>query len=84
LTILKTKYNLGLPTPKISFTRLFVNGGYYAYIMDVDYFSSNMIGDFIDNHYSKDCPHKPTEEIGTAWKAIGYGCWGPIGPASEE
>jgi hypothetical protein len=64
--------------------------------MDVDYYSTDLIDDYINDFYRKECRHKPSEEVGTSsfprglifkglmFKAVGYGCDGPIGPASEE
>eukprot|EP01114_Cavostelium_apophysatum_P007864 TRINITY_DN2006_c0_g1_i1.p1 TRINITY_DN2006_c0_g1~~TRINITY_DN2006_c0_g1_i1.p1 ORF type:complete len:1025 (-),score=236.67 TRINITY_DN2006_c0_g1_i1:51-2726(-) len=75
---------LGMPAPKVKFSRLFINGGYYLYAMDVDYFSSAQIQDYIDSHYSQNCRNQTSEEVGFMFKAQGFGCEGPMGPGDEE
>lgn len=75
---------IGLPANPVHFARLHINGQFYAYEMDVDYYSNGQINNYIDDVYSKECDNQASETVGYMYKAHGYGCEGPIGPANEE
>eukprot|EP01114_Cavostelium_apophysatum_P005296 TRINITY_DN1610_c0_g1_i1.p1 TRINITY_DN1610_c0_g1~~TRINITY_DN1610_c0_g1_i1.p1 ORF type:complete len:1083 (-),score=286.17 TRINITY_DN1610_c0_g1_i1:32-3280(-) len=83
-----TMYNLarqlGLPSPTVKFSQLYINGGYYLYGMDMDYYSDDLIEAFNDDVYENNCPEQGSEEVGFMYKAAGSQCQGPAGPSSEE
>jgi len=39
---------------------------------------------FITNVYDEECDYQTSEQVGYMYKAHGFGCEGPIGPANEE
>eukprot|EP01114_Cavostelium_apophysatum_P003141 TRINITY_DN128_c0_g1_i1.p1 TRINITY_DN128_c0_g1~~TRINITY_DN128_c0_g1_i1.p1 ORF type:complete len:1072 (-),score=346.16 TRINITY_DN128_c0_g1_i1:63-3278(-) len=75
---------LGLPANDVKFTQFWINGGYYMYAMDVNYYSDDQIEDYINDVYNKECANQGMEKVGLMFKAHGFGCEGPVGPANEE
>lgn len=77
-------HELGLPSPLVEFARLNINGGFYSYSMDLHYYDSNVMESRYLEDSIKDCTSTASEEVGFMYKAGGYGCEGPEGPANEE
>lgn len=48
-------------------------------MMDVNYYSDDLIKTFNEDVYGKYCDHQASEQVGFMFKAHGYGCEGPIG-----
>eukprot|EP01114_Cavostelium_apophysatum_P020426 TRINITY_DN683_c0_g1_i3.p1 TRINITY_DN683_c0_g1~~TRINITY_DN683_c0_g1_i3.p1 ORF type:complete len:1225 (-),score=213.29 TRINITY_DN683_c0_g1_i3:19-3693(-) len=75
---------LGLPSPKVRFARIFINGHYYLYAQDQEYYSSDLIEDYIKDVYNVQCRHQSSEEVGILFKAGGHsGCFGALGMGGE-
>eukprot|EP01114_Cavostelium_apophysatum_P020390 TRINITY_DN6818_c0_g1_i3.p1 TRINITY_DN6818_c0_g1~~TRINITY_DN6818_c0_g1_i3.p1 ORF type:complete len:928 (-),score=208.89 TRINITY_DN6818_c0_g1_i3:125-2908(-) len=76
---------LGLFSPIPRFARIFVNGQYYNYAQDQEYYSSDLIEKYIEDVYDVQCKDQTSEQVGILYKANGFGeCSGPIGSSSES
>jgi hypothetical protein len=65
---------IGLPAPNVRFVRMFINGAYYHYMMELDDVDEDLLSRF----------HGKDEPVGDLWKSNGtFGVVGPYGPGDE-
>ena len=81
--MLELAKQMGLPAADVNFARFHINGAFYMYSMDINYYSNSQVQNYIDKEYSDNCYDQSTEQVGFMYKAHGSACNGPAGPSNE-